>query len=91
MQSKHSPKKCPVCQQWFKPNPKVASRQRYCSKKRCQKTRKVASYKRWLAKPENWDHWRGAANVLRVQEWRKEHPFYWRRKRQSKPLRYKSR
>jgi hypothetical protein len=32
-----------------------------------------------LGKPENRDHFRGAANVQRVQEWRAAHPGYWKR------------
>ena len=80
MQKKHLRKICAGCQQWFTPDPKTAFHQRYCSKQRCQKARKIASYKRWLAQPVNWDHWRGPANVVRVQEWRKKHPDYWRRK-----------
>ena len=81
MPKKHPEKKCVHCHQWFTPNPKTASRQRFCSKKRCQKARKHASYQRWLALPVNWEHWRGPANVQRVQEWRKKNPGYWRRNR----------
>lgn len=91
MRNKHPHKPCAGCKKLFRPNPKAAFHQRYCSKKRCQKARKDASYKRWLAKPGNWEHWRGAANVVRVQEWRKKNPGYWRRKRTAKRLRYKSR
>jgi hypothetical protein len=32
-----------------------------------------------LSQPENRDHFRGAANVQRVQEWRQAHPGYWKR------------
>jgi len=35
------------------------------------------SHQLWLAK--NPDHYKGAANVLRVQRWREAHPEYWRR------------
>lgn len=42
-------------------------------------TPKAASQKRWLAKKENQDYFKGADNVKRVQEWRKENPGYWRR------------
>jgi hypothetical protein len=80
MQIKHRRKICAGCNHWFTPNPKAAFHQRFCSKKRCQKARKVASYKRWLAQPGNLEHWRGPVNVLRVQEWRKQNPGYWRRK-----------
>ena len=78
---KHPEKKCAHCDQWFAPNPKAAFHQRFCSRKRCQKARKRASYQRWLDQPGNSEYWRGAANVVRVQEWRKKNPFYWRRNR----------
>jgi hypothetical protein len=32
-----------------------------------------------LSKPENSDYFRDAQNVERVQDWRKEHPGYWKR------------
>ncbi len=35
--------------------------------------------KKWLR--ENRDHFKGVANLVRVQEWRKKHPGYWRRVR----------
>jgi hypothetical protein len=34
-----------------------------------------------LHKPENQDYFRGPTNVERVQQWRREHPGYWRRNR----------
>jgi len=36
--------------------------------------------KRWLNIPENRDYFRGPHNVSRVQEWRKAHPGYSRKK-----------
>ena len=51
-------------------------RQLYCIKTSCRKASKVASQVKWLAKPENVDHWKGAENVQRVQEWRKANPGY---------------
>ena len=73
-------KKCRNCHELFIPDPCNAKRQRYCSKPACRKAGKTESQRKWLQKPENRDHFRGPVNVLRVQEWRKAHPGYWRRK-----------
>jgi len=73
-------KKCCNCKRLFLPDPRNARRQTYCSQPACRKASKASSQKRWLQKPENHDYFRGAHNVLRVQQWRKEHPGYWRHK-----------
>jgi hypothetical protein len=36
-------------------------------------------------KEENRDHFRGSANVIRVQQWRSTHPGYWRLKPAKEP------
>ena len=73
-------KKCCNCKRLFRPDPRNAKRQKYCSQSDCRKASKASSQKRWLQKPENRDYFRGAENVQRVQQWRKAHPGYWRRK-----------
>ena len=35
-------------------------------------------------KPENKDHFSGATNVIRVQQWRQQNPGYWNRKKSKK-------
>jgi hypothetical protein len=47
---------------------------------------KAASQKRWLEKEENRDYFRGPANVIRVQQWRQDHPGYWRPKTTSEAI-----
>ena len=78
-------KKCCNCNKLFRPDPRNASRQKYCRKSQCRKASKAASQQCWLQKPENQDYFRGSQNVQRVQQWREAHPRYWRRKRQNKP------
>jgi hypothetical protein len=63
----------------FVPDYRNRGRQQYCSTPECQQASKRARQERWLSKPENRDHFRGAENVQRVQEWRKAHPGYWKR------------
>jgi hypothetical protein len=75
-----SKRKCFHCKARFRPDHRNRDRQRYCSEPDCQKTSKATSQKRWLNKPENRDHFRNKAHVLRVQEWRKRNPGYWRKK-----------
>jgi len=69
----------------FLPDPRNATRQRYCSKPECRKASKASSQKRWLQKPENQNYFRGPDNVERVQHWRKTHPGYWWQKPKNKP------
>ena len=71
--------KCLHCQRLFVPDYRNRGRQKYCSTLECQQASKRARQQRWLSKPENRDHFRGAENVQRVQEWRRAHPGYWKR------------
>ena len=73
-------RKCKHCGRLFSPDPRNATRQRYCSNPECRKASKASSQRQWLHKPENRDYFRGPYNVKRVQRWRKDHPGYWRRK-----------
>jgi hypothetical protein len=63
----------------FVPDYRNRGRQKYCSTPECQQASKRAGQARWLSKPENRDHFRGAENVQRVREWRQAHPGYWQR------------
>ncbi len=73
-------RKCKHCHVFFPPDPRNAWHQEYCYKPECRKASKAESRRRWLQKPENVNHFRWRENVLRVQEWRKANPGYWRRK-----------
>lgn len=71
--------KCPHCKRVFIPDYRNRGRQKYCACAQCQAASKRASQERWRAKPENRDYFRGGENVKRVQQWRAEHPGYWKR------------
>jgi hypothetical protein len=73
--------KCKHCRRLFVPDARNQGRQKYCSQSACQKASKIESQKRWLAKPENKNYFRGPENVLRVQQWREQHPGYRQRGR----------
>jgi len=80
-------RKCLHCRQLFRPDPRNARKQEYCFQPECRKASKAASQKKWLAKPENRDYFRGPDNVKRVQDWRRHNPGYWRKRTPSeKPL-----
>lgn len=79
-------RKCRHCGRLFSPDPRNATRQRYCSQPECRSASKASSQKRWLQKPQNQDYFRGPYNVQRVQRWRKKHPGYWRRKPGKSPI-----
>jgi hypothetical protein len=71
-------RKCLHCGELFYSDPRNRRHQRYCAKAPCRKASKAASQRRWLAKAENRDYFRGPANVARVRAWRADHPGYWR-------------
>jgi hypothetical protein len=73
--------KCRICGDLCAPDPRNRKRQKYCPKPACKAAGKAARQRRWLAKPENRDYFRGAGQVQRVREWRAAHPGYWRRQR----------
>lgn len=75
-----SKRKCLCCRDWFLHDYRNRKRQQYCAKSECRTASKTASQKRWIRKPENRNHFKGAFNVHRVQAWRKENPGYWRKK-----------
>ena len=76
-------RKCRCCGDFFPQDHRNRRRQRYYSKPECRKASKAASQKHWLNKPENRDYFRGPHNVRRVQEWRKAHPGYCRKKKEA--------
>lgn len=76
-------RKCGCCHELFRPDPRNLRHQRYCSKPACRRASHAVSQRRWLAKPQNRDYFRGPENVARVQAWRGDHPGYWRQRGQS--------
>jgi len=78
-------KSCRNCEDLFWPDPQNATRQEYCRKPECRRVSKADSQKRWTEKPENRNYFCGPINIQRVQQWRKEHPGYWRKKSE-KPI-----
>ena len=72
-------RKCLNCRQLFRPDPRNVRHQRYCSQAECRGASKAASQRRWCDKAENRDYFRGPDQVARVQQWRVQHPGYWRK------------
>lgn len=72
-------RKCRHCGELLRPDPRNLRHQRFCSKPPCRRASKAESQRRWLAKPDNRDYFRGPENVERVRAWRTTHPGYWRR------------
>jgi hypothetical protein len=71
--------KCLHCTKLFVSDYRNRGRQKFCSAPECQTASKRRSQARWLAQPQNRDYFRDAENVKRVQQWRAEHPGYWKR------------
>jgi hypothetical protein len=70
---------CANCHQPFRADARNAWHQQYCTAPACRAASKAASQRRWLAKPENRDYFRGPEHLQRVQLWRQAHPGYGRR------------
>ena len=73
-------RKCLHCKTFYHPDHRNVPRQRFCSKPECRQASKVDSQQHWRQKPDNLDYFKGKTHVQRVQQWRLEHPGYWRRK-----------
>jgi hypothetical protein len=79
MKSKSIRRKCRHCGRMFTPDHRNQDRQYYCSTPECRRISKFAGQRRWSRKPENWDYYRGADPIERVQKWRQAHPGYWKK------------
>jgi hypothetical protein len=77
MLNRKTKRRCKGCKKLFDPDPRNAWHQEYCNKPVCKKTSKAASQKKWNQKEGNQSYFRGPVNVMRVQEWRRNHPGYW--------------
>jgi hypothetical protein len=80
MSSKLSRRKCRCCSELFRPDYRHGRHQFYCAKADCRRASKAASQRRWLRQKGNRNYFRDPDNSRRVQQWRKEHPGYWRKK-----------
>jgi hypothetical protein len=74
-------RKCQYCKEFYVPDRRNLHHQSYCSKPACRKQSKAESQRRWLEKPDNHNYFSGSQNSQRVNEWRKRHPGYWRKKK----------
>jgi hypothetical protein len=70
-------RKCCNCKEFFIPDARNATRQRYCSKPECRAASKKAAQQQWCNK--NPSYFRGPINVKRVREWRGKNPGYWKK------------
>lgn len=74
---------CICCKELFIPDARNRRHQQYCEKPECRKASKRAAQERWLTSSKGTGYFNGPDNVVRVQEWRKAHPRYWKRKKAS--------
>ena len=64
----------------FIPEPRAAGRQKFCRRSACREISHVTSQERWLKNKKGRAYHTGSVAVSRMQDWRKEHPQYWRRR-----------
>lgn len=72
-------RKCRHCGELYTPDARNRYHQKYCSRAACRQASKKASQQRWLRSDKGRDYFRGPENVVRVQQWRANHPGYWKR------------
>jgi hypothetical protein len=80
MNSKSSRSKCRHCGMIFSPDYRNRHHQHYCPDPGCRRVSKSASQRRWLRQAQNRDYFQGPEQTLRVQQWRKSNPGYWKKK-----------
>ena len=74
-------RKCRCCKIFFRPDYRNAHRQHYCRAPACRQACKRASQRRWRRTAFGRGYFRGKEEVRRVQDWRREHPGYWKKQR----------
>ncbi len=74
-------RKCAHCGRRFRVDPRVGRHHRFCSRPVCAKISRATAQRRWLER-EKQREVESKADVYRMQDWRKAHPGYWRRKTQ---------
>jgi hypothetical protein len=74
-------RKCRCCRIFFRPEYRNGHHQRYCSAPACREASKVASQRRWRRTGFGRQYFRGKGEVRRVQDWRREHPGYWKKQK----------
>jgi len=67
-------RKCRSCAQFFVPDRRNRTRQRYCASAACRRASKIASQAAWVGKPENQDYFRDPCHAARVRAWRAVQP-----------------
>jgi len=72
--------KCQHCHEGFLADCRNLGRQRFCQKPDCRQASKANSQRQWRCRPENQDYFRGSYHCERVRRWRRDNPYYWRRK-----------
>jgi hypothetical protein len=70
--------KCLYCKGYFIPDPRNKHHQKYCSKPQCRQASKKAAQQRWLSSEKGAGYFSDPYHVNRVQQWRREHPGYWK-------------
>lgn len=73
-------RRCLACGNLYRPDPRSAYHQRYCSNEACQKASHYACQARWLRRETSRNYHRGPEACARVREWRAKHPKYWQRR-----------
>jgi len=79
-------KRCRHCRRLLIPDHRNRDRQKYCKRAMCRRASKATSQQNWLNKSGNKNYFRGALNVQRVQEWRRQNAGYREPKNSNKAI-----
>ena len=79
----HNPKKrCVVCHDWYRPNPRIGEDQLACDREECRKERKAEYDREWRKKNPGHE----AGRRVKLKTWAAAHSGYWRRYRKTHPV-----
>ncbi|MEI7911502.1 MAG: hypothetical protein WCK77_17855 [Verrucomicrobiota bacterium] len=73
--------KCLHCHEEHPADCRNLGRQRFCQKPDCRRASKASSQRQWRSRPENQNYFRGSDQCERTRHWRRDNPYYWRRRR----------
>ncbi len=81
MRKKNPKKRCSFCRRWYQPDPRTYKEQLACKKAACRKQRRAQANRSYhIRHPRRNENWK-----LKVRDWARAYPYYWRQYRKNHP------
>ena len=74
-------KRCRVCRDWYRPDPRNRGFQKVCGKPDCRRERKRQADRQWRATDPGY----AASRKSKIRDWAKGYPGYWQHYRAAHP------